>query len=63
SMSDFNSAKQKLTSSQEAVLVDFLVESAGCGFGLTHPEVYEEANAIYKAGGGDAENSPLGTNW
>lgn len=63
SMSEFNAAKQKLTSGQEAVLVDFLLESAARGFGLTHAEIYEEASAIYKASGGDVENDPLGTNW
>jgi hypothetical protein len=62
SMTSFNAAKQKLSTSQENVLADFLVQSAGRGFGRTHSQVYEEATAIYVANGGNS-NKPLGKNW
>lgn len=63
SISAFNATKQKIPSSQEAVLVDFLIQSAARGFGLTHPRVHSEATAVYNATGDNVEKDPLGTNW
>lgn len=45
-MLEFNSEKQKLTLVEETVLVEFILESADCGFPLRHHEVAQYANAI-----------------
>jgi len=45
SMLEFNAGKQKLTPAEEKVLVQFIVESAGQGFPLTHQQIKHYANA------------------
>jgi hypothetical protein len=45
-MSDFNSAKQRLTPAEERILVSHCSESANIGFPLTHTKIAIAANKI-----------------
>lgn len=61
-MSAFNASKQKLTPTEERVLVDFAKESADRGFPLHHSALEIYANAILHVKHGD-EYEPLGGQW
>lgn len=48
SMSTFNVSKQKLSPAEECTLVDFILESADCGFPLSHPKITSIMNTLIK---------------
>ena len=58
SMSAFNAGKQRLTSAEERVVVDFCLESADRGFPLTHDNVYNVSRQESR----DNENDFIFTN-
>jgi len=45
-MDEANAAKQKLSLAEECVLVNFILNSADCGFPMTHCSIESYANAI-----------------
>jgi hypothetical protein len=60
-MSAFNASKQKLSPAKEHVLVDTILESANCGFPLSHPKIASTANTIIQEQATSGE--PVGTAW
>jgi hypothetical protein len=61
SIGTFNASKQKLTHSEERVLVDFILESADRGLPLSHKNIQTHANTIIT--GRDVPGEPVGEAW
>ncbi|PPQ90672.1 hypothetical protein CVT25_004665, partial [Psilocybe cyanescens] len=56
------SKKQKLTVTEETVLVTFILESANIGFPLSHQQIKQYANAVLESKNG-AGYKPVGKRW
>jgi hypothetical protein len=57
-MLEFNATKQKLSQTEENVVVNFILESADRGFPLKHREIRQYANAIRQSRlGADCEKT------
>ena len=61
-MMEFNATKQKLSQIEENVLVNFISESADCGFPLKHREIWQYANTIWQSRLG-ADCEPVSDFW
>ena len=55
--------QQKLTPSEEEILVQFLNESADCGFPQTHHQLQNFANMILQSQLGTNTSESVGENW
>ena len=62
SISEFNALKQKLSKAEEQVLVQFIQESADCGFPMSHKTITFYANSICQSRLGDG-CEPVGESW
>ena len=58
-MLEFNQKKQKLTVTEEKVLVTFILESANIGFPLSHRQIEHYANTVLESKHG-AGYEPVG---
>ena len=62
SATEFAKEQQKVTVAEEVILVNFILESAGQGFPMTHKQIEEYANLILWNHIG-LEYKPVGKNW
>ena len=62
SMTEFNAKKQKLTVTEEKVLVTFILNSAQVGFPMAHKGIEQNANTILQAKHGSDYES-VGKQW